>query len=112
VMAVYAYPDADWDSVLELVDSSTEYALTGAVFASDEAAISEADRVLRYTAGNYYINDKPTGAAVGHQPFGGARGSGTNDKVGTIWNLIRFLNMRAVKRIHVLDRNPTFPALD
>jgi 1-pyrroline-5-carboxylate dehydrogenase len=112
VMAVYAYPDADWDSVLGLVDKSTEYALTGAVFASDEAAISEADRVLRYAAGNYYINDKPTGAAVGHQPFGGARGSGTNDKVGTIWNLIRFLNMRAVKRTHVLDRNPDFPALD
>jgi 1-pyrroline-5-carboxylate dehydrogenase len=112
VMAVYAYPDADWDSILELVDRSTEYALTGAVFASDEAAISEADRVLRYAAGNYYINDKPTGASVGHQPFGGARGSGTNDKVGTIWNLIRFLNMRAVKRTHVLDRNPSFPALD
>jgi 1-pyrroline-5-carboxylate dehydrogenase len=112
VMAVYAYPDADWDRVLELVDRSTEYALTGAVFASDETAISEADRVLRYTAGNYYINDKPTGAAVGHQPFGGARGSGTNDKVGTIWNLIRFLNMRAVKHTHVLDRNPNFPALD
>jgi 1-pyrroline-5-carboxylate dehydrogenase len=112
VMAVYAYPDADWDSILELVDRSTEYALTGAVFASDEAAISEADRVLRYAAGNYYINDKPTGASVGHQPFGGARGSGTNDKVGTIWNLIRFLNMRAVKRTHVLDHNPDFPALD
>ena len=112
VMAVYAYPDADWDRVLELVDRSTEYALTGAVFANDEAAIAEADRVLRYAAGNYYINDKPTGAAVGHQPFGGARGSGTNDKVGTMWNLIRFLNMRAVKRTHVLDRSPDFPALD
>jgi 1-pyrroline-5-carboxylate dehydrogenase len=112
VMAVYAYQDTDWHSVLDLVDRSTEYALTGAVFASDEAAISEADRVLRYAAGNYYINDKPTGASVGHQPFGGARGSGTNDKVGTIWNLIRFLNMRAVKQTHVLDRNPKFPALD
>ena len=100
------------DPGLELVDRSTEYALTGAVFASDEAAIGQADRVLRYAAGNYYINDKPTGAAVGHQPFGGARGSGTNDKACTIWNLIRFLNLRAVKRTHVLDRNPDFPALD
>ena len=112
VLAAYVYDDGHWDSTLALVDASTEYGLTGAVFASDEAAILQADQALRYAAGNYYINDKPTGAAVGHQPFGGARASGTNDKAGTVWNLIRFVSPRAVKRTHVLDRNASFPALD
>jgi 1-pyrroline-5-carboxylate dehydrogenase len=112
IMAVHVYPDGEWEKMLDLVDGSTEYALTGAVFATDEFALLQADRVLRYAAGNYYINDKPTGAAVGHQPFGGARGSGTNDKAGTVWNLIRFASPRAVKRTHVLDRNLNFPALD
>lgn len=112
VLAVYVYDDAQWDQTLALVDGSSEYGLTGAVFAQDEAAIEQAGRVLRYAAGNYYINDKPTGAAVGHQPFGGARASGTNDKAGTMWNLIRFLSPRAVKRTENPDRNPDFPSLD
>jgi 1-pyrroline-5-carboxylate dehydrogenase len=112
VMAVYLYADTDWESVVGLVDSSSEYGLTGAVFADDEAAIQQADQGLRYAAGNYYINDKPTGAAVGHQPFGGSRASGTNDKAGTVWNLIRFVSPRAVKRNHLLDRDPRFPTLD
>jgi 1-pyrroline-5-carboxylate dehydrogenase len=112
VLAAYAYDDGEWDKALDLVDGSTEYGLTGAIFATDEAAILQADQALRYAAGNYYVNDKPTGAAVGHQPFGGARASGTNDKAGTVWNLIRFVSPRAVKRSHVLDRNPSFSTLD
>jgi 1-pyrroline-5-carboxylate dehydrogenase len=112
VMTVYVYSDHAWDNVVELVDGSTEYGLTGAVFAEDEAAIAQADQVLRYAAGNYYINDRPTGAAVGHQPFGGARGSGTNDKAGTVWNLIRFTSPRSVKHRQRLDRDTQFPALD
>ena len=112
VMAVYVFDDHAWNDVAQLVDGSTEYGLTGAVFAEDEAAIAQADQMLRYAAGNYYINDRPTGAAVGHQPFGGARGSGTNDKAGTVWNLIRFTSPRSVKHRHRLDRDTYFPALD
>ena len=112
VMAVYVFDDHAWNDVAQLVDGSTEYGLTGAVFAEDEAAIAQADQMLRYAAGNYYINDRPTGAAVGHQPFGGARGSGTNDKAGTVWNLIRFTSPRSVKHRHHLDRDTYFPALD
>ena len=112
IMAVYVYDDADWHSVLELVDTTSEYGLTGAVFAAAETAIDEAGRALRYTAGNYYVNDKPTGATVGQQPFGGARASGTNDKAGTVWNLIRFVSPRAVKRQHRPDTAPGLFALD
>jgi 1-pyrroline-5-carboxylate dehydrogenase len=112
VMAVFVYPDTEWEPTLRLVDSTTEFGLTGAVFATDESAMTKADHVLRYAAGNYYVNDKPTGAAVGQQPFGGARASGTNDKAGTVWNLIRFVSPRAVKRTHEPDRDPYFPALD
>ncbi|MFT4166699.1 MAG: L-glutamate gamma-semialdehyde dehydrogenase [Microlunatus sp.] len=112
IMTVYVYDDADWPEVLTLVDQSSEYGLTGAVFATDPAAIDEADIALRYTAGNYYVNDKPTGATVGQQPFGGARASGTNDKAGTMWNLIRFVSPRAVKTQHSPDRTPGLFALD
>lgn len=111
-MAAYVYDDADWPSVLKLADTTSEYGLTGAVFATDEAAIAEADQALRYAAGNYYVNDKPTGATVGQQPFGGARASGTNDKAGTIWNLIRFVSPRAVKHQHRPDTTPGLFALD
>lgn len=96
--AAYVYDDAEWDGILRLVDESTAYGLTGAVFATDEQAVADADDALRYAAGNYTINDKPTGAAVGEQPFGGSRASGTDDKVGTVWNSIRFLSPRSVKR--------------
>ena len=112
IMAVHVYDDADWHSVLDLVDTTSEYGLTGAVFATDEAAIAESDQALRYTAGNYYVNDKPTGATVGQQPFGGARASGTNDKAGTIWNLIRFVSPRAVKHQHRPDSSMGLFALD
>jgi 1-pyrroline-5-carboxylate dehydrogenase len=98
VVAAYVYDDACWNDTIRLVDESTAYGLTGAVFATDEGALTQAGDALRYTAGNFYINDKPTSAVVGQQPFGGARASGTNDKTGTIWNLIRFTSPRAVKR--------------
>ena len=83
ILTVFPYPDSEWQSVLDLVDSTSPYALTGAVFADDRAAIDQASEHLRYAAGNFYINDKSTGAVVGQQPFGGARMSGTNDKAGS-----------------------------
>ncbi|MBL8925212.1 MAG: L-glutamate gamma-semialdehyde dehydrogenase [Pseudonocardia sp.] len=108
VLTAYVYDDADRDGTLRLVDRTSEYGLTGAVFAGDESALARADDVLRYTAGNYYVNDKPTGAVVGQQPFGGARASGTNDKAGTVWNLIRFASPRSVKRNRAPDRDRPF----
>jgi 1-pyrroline-5-carboxylate dehydrogenase len=107
ILTVFAYEDAEWEAVLRLVDESTEYGLTGSVFATDEAALAHADHALRYSAGNYYVNDKPSGATVGQQPFGGARASGTNDKAGTVWNLIRFVSPRTVKRNHQPPRTLT-----
>jgi 1-pyrroline-5-carboxylate dehydrogenase len=112
VLTTYVYDDSDWEKTLKLVDESTEYGLTGAVFATDERALAEADAVLRYTAGNYYVNDKPSGATVGQQPFGGARASGTNDKAGTVWNLIRFVSPRAIKRNHAPARDYRYPHMD
>jgi 1-pyrroline-5-carboxylate dehydrogenase len=97
VVSLYVYPDAEWAETLKIVDRTTPYALTGGVFANDRAALVEADRALRFAAGNYYINDKPTGAVVGQQPFGGARASGTNDKAGSILNLMRWISPRAIK---------------
>jgi 1-pyrroline-5-carboxylate dehydrogenase len=112
ILTAYVYEDADWDKTLRLVDESTTYGLTGAVFAADERALAEAYTALRYTAGNYYVNDKPTSATVGQQPFGGARASGTNDKAGTVWNLIRFASPRSVKRNHAPARDYRYPHLD
>jgi len=97
VLTVYVYPDARWGETLELVDRTGPYALTGAVFAQDRNALAEANRMLRHAAGNYYVNDKPTGAVVGQQPFGGARASGTNDKAGSILNLVRWVSPRTIK---------------
>jgi 1-pyrroline-5-carboxylate dehydrogenase len=97
VLTVYVYDDADWAATLGLVDSTSPYALTGAVFADDRAAIEQAYRALRHAAGNFYVNDKPTGAVVGQQPFGGSRASGTNDKAGSKANLMRWCSMRSVK---------------
>ena len=97
ILTVYPYDERRWAETLELVDATSPYALTGAVFATDRAAAAEAEHALRHAAGNFYINDKPTGAIVGQQPFGGARASGTNDKAGSMWNLIRWLSPRAVK---------------
>jgi 1-pyrroline-5-carboxylate dehydrogenase len=104
VLSVHVYADAQpgaWDAVLRLVDATSPYALTGAVFAQDRAALAQAQRALRYSAGNFYVNDKPTGAVVGQQPFGGARRSGTNDKAGSALNLLRWTSPRTVKETHV-----------
>jgi 1-pyrroline-5-carboxylate dehydrogenase len=97
VVSLYVYPEARWQETLRIVDETAPYALTGAVFATDRAAILEADRELRGAAGNFYINDKPTGAVVGQQPFGGSRASGTNDKAGSILNLLRWITPRTIK---------------
>ena len=97
VVSVYVYPDGSWEETLALVDSSSPYALTGAVFANDRRAVREALEGLRGAAGNFYVNDKPTGAVVGQQPFGGSRASGTNDKAGSALNVIRWLSPRTIK---------------
>jgi len=97
VLSVYVYDDAKWAETLEIVDRTSPYALTGAVFARDRAAVREASAALKNAAGNFYINDKPTGAVVGQQPFGGARASGTNDKAGSKMNLVRWVSMRTIK---------------
>lgn len=97
VLSMYVYDDAKWEETLDLVDSTSPYALTGAVIAQDRQAVDLATRTLRHAAGNFYINDKPTGAVVGQQPFGGARASGTNDKAGSILNLYRWLSARTIK---------------
>jgi 1-pyrroline-5-carboxylate dehydrogenase len=112
VLTTYVYDDSEWDQTLRLVDESTPYGLTGAVFAQDEEAVRQADDALRYTAGNFYINDKPTGSVVGQQPFGGARSSGTNDKAGTVWNMIRFASPRSIKRNHLPAHDYRYPHLD
>ncbi|MEE9207371.1 MAG: L-glutamate gamma-semialdehyde dehydrogenase [Gemmatimonadota bacterium] len=97
VLTVYVYPDSQWSETLRLVDETSPYALTGAVFADDRSAVRDALRELRHAAGNFYVNDKPTGAVVGQQPFGGARASGTNDKAGSPLNLIRWVSPRVIK---------------
>jgi 1-pyrroline-5-carboxylate dehydrogenase len=97
VVTAYVYDDTKWEETLKTVDATSPYALTGAVFAQDRRALVEATSALRHAAGNFYINDKPTGAVVGQQPFGGARGSGTNDKAGSKLNLTRWVSARTVK---------------
>jgi 1-pyrroline-5-carboxylate dehydrogenase len=109
VLAVHVYADVDWNKTLQLVDETSPYALTGAVFARERAAIAEAGAVLRFAAGNFYINDKPTGAVVGQQPFGGARRSGTNDKAGSALNLLRWVSPRTVKETHLPARDYRYP---
>jgi 1-pyrroline-5-carboxylate dehydrogenase len=109
VLSVYAYDDAKWSETLELVDRTSPYALTGSVFAKDRAAIVEASSALRNAAGNFYINDKPTGAVVGQQPFGGARASGTNDKAGSKMNLVRWVSARTVKETLVPPTDFKYP---
>ena len=97
VLTIYVYEDAQWNDIFKLIDSTSEYALTGAVLAQDRQAIADATWALRHSAGNFYINDKPTGAVVGQQPFGGGRGSGTNDKAGAKVNLLRWTSQRTIK---------------
>ena len=109
VMTLHVYPEARWSETLALVDGTSPYALTGAVFAEDRRAVGEALAALRFAAGNFYINDKPTGAVVGQQPFGGARASGTNDKAGSILNLLRWVSPRSVKETFVPPRDFPYP---
>jgi 1-pyrroline-5-carboxylate dehydrogenase len=109
ILAVHVYEDDAWSRTLETIDAAAPYALTGAVFARDRAAIVEASSTLRYTAGNFYVNDKPTGAVVGQQPFGGARASGTNDKAGSVWNLLRWVSPRAIKETFVPPTDHRYP---
>jgi 1-pyrroline-5-carboxylate dehydrogenase len=111
VMTVYIYEDADWKSMLKLVDETSEYALTGAVLSADRYAIEEATTALENCAGNFYINDKPTGAVVGQQPFGGARASGTNDKAGSASNLMRWVSPRLIKETFVTPTDYRYPFL-
>jgi 1-pyrroline-5-carboxylate dehydrogenase len=111
IVTAYVYPDSKWDETLDLVDTTSPYALTGAVFARDRAAIDQAAEKLQYAAGNFYVNDKPTGAVVGQQPFGGGRASGTNDKAGSMWNLIRWASPRTVKETFVPPTDYRYPFL-
>jgi 1-pyrroline-5-carboxylate dehydrogenase len=111
VLTVYVYDPGKWEETLDLVDSTSPYALTGAVIAHDRKAIIQASDRLRHAAGNFYINDKPTGAVVGQQPFGGARGSGTNDKAGSKLNLLRWVSARTIKETFVSPRDYRYPFL-
>jgi len=109
VLTVYVYPDRAWKATMGLVNSTSPYALTGSVFAQDRAALVEATAQLRHAAGNFYLNDKPTGAVVGQQPFGGARASGTNDKAGSILNLLRWVSPRSIKETFVPPHEHRYP---
>jgi 1-pyrroline-5-carboxylate dehydrogenase len=109
ILTVYVYDERRWTETLRLIDDGSPYGLTGAVFSTEPAAIEEAARELRYAAGNFYVNDKPTGAVVGQQPFGGARASGTNDKAGSLWNLIRWTSPRAIKQTAEPARDYRYP---
>ncbi len=112
VVTLFVYPDGAWRETLDLVDRTSPYGLTGAVMADDRRAVQEAHEVLRFAAGNFYVNDKPTGAVVGQQPFGGSRASGTNDKAGSILNLYRWVSARSVKETFVPSRDYRYPFMD
>jgi len=109
IVSVFVYEDARFADIVRLIDESSAYGLTGAVFAADRAAIATASDGLRHAAGNFYINDKPTGAVVGQQPFGGARASGTNDKAGSLWNLSRWVSPRTIKETFDPPRDYRYP---
>lgn len=111
VITIYIYEDADWEHSLQLVDESTEYALTGAIFSKNRYIVEKASKALENAAGNFYINDKPTGAVVGQQPFGGARASGTNDKAGSAQNLLRWTSVRMIKETFVTPEDYKYPFL-
>ena len=111
VVTIYVYEDSDWETTLELVDQTSEYALTGAVFSKDRYAIEQATIALQNAAGNFYVNDKPTGAVVGMQPFGGARASGTNDKAGSALNLLRWASPRTIKETFITPEDYRYPFL-
>jgi 1-pyrroline-5-carboxylate dehydrogenase len=109
ILAVHVYDDADYDTMLTQMENGAVYGLTGAIIARDRRAVAEATEKLRYAAGNFYVNDKPTGAVVGQQPFGGSRASGTNDKAGSILNLTRWVSARAIKETLVPPTDHRYP---
>jgi 1-pyrroline-5-carboxylate dehydrogenase len=109
ILGIYVFDDSDFEAILDEVDRAAPYALTGAVLADERAALDQASRRLRYAAGNFYLNDKPTGAVVGQQPFGGARASGTDDKAGSKLNLIRWVNTRTMKETLAPPRDYKYP---
>jgi 1-pyrroline-5-carboxylate dehydrogenase len=109
ILGIRVYDDADFEATLDEVDGASAYGLTGAVIADDRRVLDQASRRLRHAAGNFYLNDKPTGAVVGQQPFGGSRASGTNDKAGSIWNLIRWTSPRSIKETFVPATDHTYP---
>jgi 1-pyrroline-5-carboxylate dehydrogenase len=109
VLTIYVYEDANLNETLRICDSGSSYALTGAIFANSRQDIIEMSAALRHAAGNLYINDKPTGAVVGQQPFGGARASGTNDKAGSSLNLYRWLNVQTIKEVFVPNTDINYP---
>ena len=109
ILGVHVFDDADYEAVMAQAADIAPYALTGSIIAQDRAAIAHAAEVLRFSAGNFYVNDKPTGAVVGQQPFGGARASGTNDKAGSIFNLIRWVNARTIKETFVPPVDHRYP---
>jgi len=112
VLTVYVYPDNKWEETLRVVDGTSPYGLTGAVFATDRVAVMQAAKALRHAAGNFYVNDKPTGAVVGQQPFGGARASGTNDKAGSMLNLVRWISARSIKECLLPPTDYRYPYMD
>ena len=112
VLSIYIYPDHEFHETLTLCDNTSEYALTGSIFAANREDIEVAMAALRYSAGNFYINDKPTGAVVGQQPFGGARGSGTNDKAGSPLNLLRWVSPRSIKETFAPPHDWTYGFLN
>ena len=112
VLTIYVYEDDKIDETVELLNGTSIYALTGAIFAQDRYAIEDLTRKLSDCAGNFYINDKPTGAVVGQQPFGGARGSGTNDKAGSMINLLRWVSPRTIKETFIPPTDYKYPFMD
>jgi 1-pyrroline-5-carboxylate dehydrogenase len=112
ILSVHVYPDEDYDRILDVVDSGAKYALTGAVIADERAAVLKAEQRLRHAAGNFYVNDKPTGAVVGQQPFGGSRASGTNDKAGSALNLLRWTSARSIKETFVPPTDHNYPHME
>ena len=109
ILVVHVYPDRQYDKVVDQMESVAPYALTGAIIAQDRGAIADATHRLRFAAGNFYVNDKPTGAVVGQQPFGGGRASGTNDKAGSAANLLRWTSVRSIKENFVPPRTHGYP---
>ena len=109
LLSVHVYPDGQYERILDVIDTGSRYALTGAVIADDREAVLTAQHRLRFAAGNFYVNDKPTGAVVGRQPFGGSRGSGTNDKAGSVLNMLRWTSARTIKEAFVPATRHTYP---